>query len=302
MSKINNHTFDVAGVKTRVMLGGDGRRSLIFLHGGIPGVTPYVGGSHLWGQILELFAESATVVAIDLLGSGLTDYPLDRPLTLDDINTHVDATLRAIELPPGHVIGHDLGGLTALWLGLQKKPRVTSVGVVGSAHSTSSGEAWDDLTLASAPLPLLGRESQRWAFDRLSATVAHIDTELLDAAEAAAANPGIARVAAAMRTPLAQAAFSASLGRVRGAMWAQAREAGYPLPVQIIWGAQDPLTTLESGHSLFATLGQKQRFIQFHLVNEAGSFVHREQPAQFKRLVTAFLDGLDQAEARADGR
>jgi pimeloyl-ACP methyl ester carboxylesterase len=302
MSKLNNHTLDVAGVRTRVMLGGDGPRSLVFLHGGIPGVTPYVGGSHLWGKSLELFAENATVVAIDLLGSGLTDYPFDRPLTLDDINAHVDATLKAVDVPPGHVIGHDLGGLTALWLGLQDKPRVTSVGVVASAHSTASGEAWDDLTLASPPLPLLGRESQRWAFDRLSATVSHIDSELLDAAVAAADNPGVSRVAAAMRTPLAQAAFNASLGRVRGAMWAQAREAGYPLPVQIIWGAQDPLTTLESGHALFRTLGQKQRFIQFHLLNEAGSFLYREQPAPFKRLVTAFLDGLDLAKVRAGGR
>lgn len=302
MSKLRYQTLDIEGVATHVVRGGNGPRSVVFLHGGAPGVTPYAGGSHLWGATLEHFAETADVTAIDMLGAGSTAYPFDRPVTLDDINKHVAATINALGLRSYHVVGHDLGGLTALWLGMQEATQARSVGVVASSFSTAIGEEWEDLVLKSPPLPLLSRDSQRWVFDRLSANTAHIDGDLLDAAVKAAASPGVARAVATMSTPESRAAFLASHTLVRGKMWGQARDAGYPLPVQIIWGAQDPLTTVSLGQVLFAALGKKQRLVQFHLLNEAGSFVFREQPARFQRLVTAFLDGIEATSSAASAR
>jgi pimeloyl-ACP methyl ester carboxylesterase len=291
--------LDIQGVQTHIVRGGKGPRTIVFLHGGVPGVTPYAGGAHLFGATLERFASTADVIGIDMLGSGLTGYPLDRALTLDDINKHVEATIKALDLPAFHLIGHDLGGLVALWLGMQAATRVSSVGVVASAFSSAIGDQWEDLTLESPPLPLLGRDSQRWAFDRLSANIAHIDDGLLDAAATAAASAGVRRAVSAMSSPEARAVFVASHGLVRDQMWAQARDAGYPVPVQIIWGAQDPLAPVALGRILFTALGKKQRVTQFHVFNEAGSFVFREQPVQFKRVVSAFLDGLDAAKGTA---
>jgi pimeloyl-ACP methyl ester carboxylesterase len=300
MSDLSNTTLDIDGVETHVVRGGKkGSRTIVFLHGGVPGVTPYAGGSHLFGSTFEDFADTADVIAIDMLGSGLTGYPPGRSLTLDDINKHVLATIAALDLPAFHVIGHDLGGLVALWLGMQPNTRVSSVSVVASAFSSAIGDQWEDLTLASPPEPRFGRASQRWVFDRLSATVEHIDGSLLDAAAKAAAAVGVTRAINAMSTPEARAGFLESQGLVRGKMWAQARDAGYPVPTQIIWGAQDPLATIALGHILFTALAKKQRLTQFHVFNEAGSFVFREQPTRFKRVVTAFLDGLDASKNTA---
>jgi pimeloyl-ACP methyl ester carboxylesterase len=302
MSEVRNHTLDIEGIETHVVRIGTGQRTIVFLHGGVPGVTPYAGGTHLWGATLEHFAEATEVIGIDLIGGGSTGYPSDRPITLHDINKHVAATIKALDLPSYHVIGHDLGGLTALWLGMQEGTRASSVVVVASSFSTAIGEEQDDLILNSPPLPLFSRVSQRWVFDRLSANSAHISGDLLDAAVKAAESPGMARAVATMSTLEARAAFLSSQSLVRGKMWAQARDAGYPVPVQIIWGAQDPLTTVPLGQILFAALGRKQRLVQFHLLNEAGSFVFREQSTRFKGIVTAFLDGIEATRSAARSR
>ncbi|MEO7243248.1 MAG: alpha/beta hydrolase, partial [Variovorax sp.] len=67
--------LDVAGVSTRVLTQGDAGPTMVFLHGGTPGVTPYCGGSHLWGDVLSAFAADCRVIAMDLPGAGGTDVP-----------------------------------------------------------------------------------------------------------------------------------------------------------------------------------------------------------------------------------
>ncbi len=292
MTALTSQKIDVGGVATNIVRGGTGGARFVFLHGGVPGVTPYVGGSHLWAGTLERFAEHGEVVAIDLIGSGGTDYPDDAPVKVQAIGEHVLRVLEQLDIKDCHLVGHDLGGLVALWLGIRGVGRVRSLSVVASSFSTPIGDAWEDLTLADPPAPLWGRASQAWALDRLSWSDGHIDAALLDAAEAAAGAAGVARASRAMASAEAQAAFLGSHIRARGEIWSCARTAGYPVPVQIVWGRQDPLTTIEHGHVLVKAIGKHQRATQLHLVNEAGSFVFREQPETFLRIVRSFVEGV----------
>ena len=44
---------------------------------------------------------------------------------------------------------------------------------------------------------------------------------------------------------------------------------------------------------LFKIIAEKQRATQFHLINRAGSFPFREQPAEFAQVVASFQDGIE---------
>ena len=65
------------------------------------------------------------------------------------------------------------------------------------------------------------------------------------------------------------------------------------MPTQIVWASPDPTTTREAGYVLFKVIAEHQGATQFHLINRAGNFVFREQPAEFARVVAAFQDGVN---------
>ena len=42
---------------------------IVFIHGGIPGVTPYASGPHVWGPVLQRFSNGMALEVSDTLGS-----------------------------------------------------------------------------------------------------------------------------------------------------------------------------------------------------------------------------------------
>lgn len=292
MSGLESKIIDVNGIATGVTMGGraDGK-VIVFLHGGIPGITPYAGGAHVWAGTLERFAPDYRVVAIDLLGSARTGYPDAAPL-IDDFGSHIRAALEALSLSGCHVVGHDLGGVVALWLAMNAGPLVASISVVASADSAPLGDALDDLTFLSPPGDAYGQEAQYWAFDRLSYTPHHIDQQLMQGSLDAARGEGAMKARAAMAEPRQLPRLNASMGKMKSQLWALSKSAGLRVPAQFIWGANDPLTPRERGFVLFETVGQGQPHCQFHLVPRSGSFVYREHADHFHNLVAAFVEGL----------
>jgi pimeloyl-ACP methyl ester carboxylesterase len=61
-------------------------------------------------------------------------------------------------------------------------------------------------------------------------------------------------------------------------------------PVQVIWGYNDRTAVLERGVELFQMLAATERSAQLHVINAAGHFTFREQPAQFNALLGRFCD------------
>src|SRR5256885_985992 len=178
MASLVETTIDAGGTKTRVLRGGSqGAPAVLFLHGGIPGVTPYCGGAHLWGGTPAHFAEERHVVVPDLPGSGGT-VPSGPP-TIASLAQHVLALLSALDLPRVDVVGHDLGGLIGVALALEHPARVASLAVVSSAMTAPTADGLDNILLAAPPAPLWGRESQAWVFERLSYAHGHITPESL---------------------------------------------------------------------------------------------------------------------------
>jgi len=227
---------------------------LIFIHGGIPGVTPYASGPHIWGRRAAVELKGATV---DAMVANL-----------------------ARELPEkAHLVGHDLGGLVALTLAAEMPERVRTVSAVASVAAAPSGDSVPNLTLAHPPQPLFSRESQRWALERVSYSHHHIDDALLDGCEAAARK----------QKPVGED-FVPSLMAAKSKLYEVSRSRGFPVPVQVLWGTHDPLGTFEQGLWLFRLLAAKQKAAQFHAINRAGSLLFREEPEQFEQIVSAFVE------------
>lgn len=97
MDGFQERRLDIDGTDTRILVGGKaGAPAALFLHGGIPGVTPYCGGAHIWGDCPAAFRDRAVIVP-DLPGSGGTVQD-SQPLTMDRLGQHVMAMLSALSL------------------------------------------------------------------------------------------------------------------------------------------------------------------------------------------------------------
>jgi pimeloyl-ACP methyl ester carboxylesterase len=286
MSGLAVEVVEAAGARTRVVQGGPEREPILFLHGGVPGATLYCSGAHIWSPCLPLFAGTRRVAALDLPGFGETPAPQD-DASIDRAGRFVLALIDALRLAPCHLVGHDEGGLIALWAALEAPAKFRSVSVASGAAAAPSGDSVASLALLNPPRPLWSRAAQAWAFERLSYTPHHIAPDLLDRCAACAdAPPHRGAVAGAGKSVLA------SIPAAKARLYAHCRERAFPVPVQLVWARHDPLTSVEQGMALFKLIAERQPATQFHVVNRSGSFPFREQPEAFYAVVSSFHDGL----------
>jgi pimeloyl-ACP methyl ester carboxylesterase len=233
----------------------------VFIHGGVPGVTPYASGPHIWG---DQDGEKVTV-------AGRT------------VDAMTESVRKAIEgKGKCHLVGHDLGGLLAFNLAIESPQLVAAVTAVASVAAAPTGDGVPNNTLDYPPQPLWSRESQRWALERVSYSHQHIDDALLDGCVKAAAK----------QSAIEPNEFGSSLMKAKVRFYEVCRTEGIQVPCQVIWGSHDPLATFDHGLWLFRGVAQKQRASQFHVINRAGSLPFREEPGAFHQIVAAFSDAL----------
>ncbi len=278
----------VQGTAHVVTAGNPGGEPVLFLQGGVPGMTPYCGGAHVWGNVLDRFAQHGPIVAVDLPGSGGTPIDAAGGLNVADMAKHVVGVVGALGLPRCHVVGHDFGGLVALQLAMDAPSALASVSIVASAWAAPSGDGVENLTLAHPPQPLWGAQSQFWALDRLSYAHAHIDRPLVAACVEAGIGAPHRRATDFMASGAYGDIFMPSVMKAKSRFFAAARTGAIAIPVQIVWAANDPLSSPDHGLWLFRIVGAHQPAAQYHLINRSGSFVFREQPEQFAEIVLSF--------------
>ena len=112
---------DLNGRRTHYVVRGEGT-PVVLIHG-------FNLDLNTWHANFDHFAERFTVYAIDLWGSGFsTREPLDYgyPLFVEQIRTFMDH----LEIERAHLVGHSMGGGTAIVFGVQHRPRVNSLVLV----------------------------------------------------------------------------------------------------------------------------------------------------------------------------
>jgi 2-hydroxy-6-oxonona-2,4-dienedioate hydrolase len=292
MTMIEEQFVDAGAMRTRVLRGGPDRAPIVFLHGGLPGVTPYCSGAHLWSPALAHAARERHVVALDLPGSGGTALSLDA-YTIDGAGRVVLSVLAQLGLDACHIVGSDEGGLMALWLALEAPGAVRSVTVVTGPTPAPSGDGAPNLTFAYPPPPLWSRASQAWALDRISYSGHHVDDALLDRCVECAAGPAHQSEQAQAAEGSYRRTFARSVASAKARYYAASRGEGMPVPVQLVWTTDSPFTTLEHGMVIFRTIAQGQRQTAFHLMNRNGALPFREEPEEFCQIISAFHDTVE---------
>jgi 2-hydroxy-6-oxonona-2,4-dienedioate hydrolase len=292
MSNMKEETITVAGVRTRILRGGTQGEPVVFIHGGIPGETIYCSSADLWQPSLDLFATQRRVVALDLPGAGGTGGASGDWLTVPALARHVRDTIEALRLGSCHIVGHDHGGLLALELVMGAPALARSLSIVASPPASPMQDSLVNFALTYPPAPLWSRASQAWAFERLSFAHNHIDAAMLDRCIAWSKAAGHQEARAVVNAGGIQRLYMPSIAATKGRFYEVCRNAGLPVPVQIVWATHDPLTAVENGIELYRAIAAKQSATHFHVINRAGSFPFREEPETFYQIVSAFHDGV----------
>lgn len=306
---LHAQVLDIGGRAARILRGraadtaipaaGDAETATVFVHGGVPGLSPYSSGAHIWGEVLSRYARDGAVIALDLPGFGGSDGPgtsgtsgaAQPQYDIDTMADHIDAVVRAAGVRRCHVVAHDTGGLAALLLACRQPSYIAAVSVVSSVAAAPTGDGVENTALAYPPHPLGSRESQRWALEHLSYAHHHVSDVLDECVQAAGQAPQQA-AAVYMRDPAVRHAWNSSVARAKARLFELCRGPGVPVPVQVLWGTHDPTGTIDQALWLYRILAQRQPMAHFHLINRTGALPFREEPEIFHAVTAAFFDAV----------
>ncbi|WP_020676504.1 alpha/beta fold hydrolase [Geopsychrobacter electrodiphilus] len=96
-------TVSVGGYNYALLDRGAGDEAVVLIHG----ITTY---SFIWRKILPLLPTSKRVIALDLLGCGGSDMPLDVGYSLSEHAERLVPLLQQLGVRRAHLVGHDVGG------------------------------------------------------------------------------------------------------------------------------------------------------------------------------------------------
>ena len=270
--------YDVDGAELSVLEAGRGE-AVVLLHG-IP------TGAELWrGVLRNLAARGERGLAPDLPGYGDTRLPATADHSLAGTARLVARWIEAEDLGPAWLVGHDSGGAVAQLLAVNHPDTVCRLTLINSITDGSwpAPRARISTQLArlgayrlAARLRLVPNPFMRWQVRRALGAGSRVHDEVLD------------RVVWDVKctSPRGRAAFERHLAALTAADTAVLDPAlrSLQLPVQIVWGLQDPFQR-------WTTAGRRLRELlpQAHVdrFETCGHFPPLECPEE---LVAALLD------------
>jgi 3-oxoadipate enol-lactonase len=103
-----------------------------------------LGTTHeLWQPQVEALSSAFRIIRYDTRGHGSSDAPAG-PYTIDTLGLDAIAILDAAGVERVHVCGLSLGGLTAMWLGVQAPHRIRSLVLSSTAARIGSASMWEE--------------------------------------------------------------------------------------------------------------------------------------------------------------
>lgn len=265
----------VGAVKTRYWEAGQGKQTLILLHG--------AGGSvEFWYYNLPALARHHRVIAIDMVGSGRSDKP-DGAYSLTDQAEFIRAFMNAMSIESAVLVGHSMSGGAALRLALLDSARVEKLVLVGSFGLGREVA----LSARFAALPLVVRSLQPTAalmrrmlrqnvFD-----LEAIPQEWIELRYPIFALPG--RKEALIQLAQTNLGWSGVRESVRQSIVENLPKIA--VPTLIIWGKQDRIIPITHAHLAAKQLPNAQSLF----LDRCGHYPHLEHPAPFNRAVLDFV-------------
>jgi pimeloyl-ACP methyl ester carboxylesterase len=263
---------------------------VLFIHG--LGSSGYIE----WRFNLEAAAEGHRVYAPDLPGFGRTEKPRAR-YGIPYFTRFIERYMQARGLRSAAVVGTSLGGRVALELALEHPRRVSRLVLV---NALGFGRPNVHMSYGLVTVPRLGEAVMNMARDALqwapSDIIRRVAGRLSGASHDLKRTMDDAYLDNLRELYSAEGYHDAYLATVRSLVSPRALFGGHHdvterlnelrIPVQLIWGADDPLFPLshaDRAHKLIA--GSKLAVIQ-----GAGHTPQAERPEEFNRVLRRFLD------------
>ncbi|WP_040320192.1 alpha/beta fold hydrolase [Aeromicrobium marinum] len=241
--------------------------------------------SSTWDEVIAPLAEHFTVIAPDLLGHGESDKP-DADYSLGGYANAMRDLLTILGVDKVTVIGHSFGGGVAMQFAYQFPERTERVVLV------STGGLGREVTPMIRMLTLPGsgtmlavatakpwRPFVRTGLRALAGTGWSVTRDLGE----------VARIYDAMAEPGARNAIRRLTGNVldwRGQFVTMTDRTylAQLMPVLVVWGRQDQVIPVaHAAHAASHSLSDVRVF------DDSGHFPHKDHPAEFVAMVTAFV-------------
>jgi pimeloyl-ACP methyl ester carboxylesterase len=283
--------IEINGVATRYFEAGDGDATVLLLHAGAFSNNGLCLSSLVWDHNVPSLARDFRVLAVDTLGQGRTAQPSDDVgYSFRGMIDHARAFIEQSAEGKVHLVGHDEGALLALRLAFECPSLVASCSVVDSPTAAPVGDGIGNMTLVSPMQPLYSRAGQRWALEQMSYSPHHIAPALLDEAVSVSETNSFREQRAKLEAGgLYERQVLPDIAQLRLNNFARWRDEGLDVPIQVIWGLQNPMSPIHYARTLYGIISARVKVCQLHLINRAGYFSFREQPAVFNELVRGFV-------------
>jgi pimeloyl-ACP methyl ester carboxylesterase len=269
--------------RTRALEAGSGDNHVVL----IGGITGHIEG---WTRNVVPLAEMGlNVHAIDAIGHGYTDKPIDAEYTAPLFVEHLIAFLDALGIERAHLVGQSLGGWIALYAAKTHPDRVgrlvhvTGAGVLlddeaRAEESKDVGDRVRSVTQRALQAPTFDSVRQRleWLmFDPATVTDELVESRL--------------RI---YQLPDSQAAMPKLVSEAPGEanrpyMLTEADLRALPHETLVLWTDHNPTTPPEVGERAAELLPNGS----FSMIENAGHWPMFEQPDDFNRIVGNFLIG-----------
>lgn len=283
--------IDVDGIRTRYFEVGSGE-PVVFIYGGNFGTCDSASSAYTWSKQLEGLGQQVRALVFDKVGQGETDNPKNDDYTMAAVVRHATGFLRAMKLPPVHLIGHSRGGYAATRVALENHELVKSLTVVNSG-TLSPGIGTNEVVLAKPPHPAGTRECVRWVYQNYSFNPEVVTEEWVDAVMATLALPKYQESVRKMTAEkLGTKLFLPALAREKRETLQWINEGRLQRPVQVVWGFDDRTAVIDRGIELYQMFARHERRALFHVINQSGHFPFREHPERFNTLIRRWVEGL----------
>ncbi len=266
----------IRGLKYRVEVYGSGQ-PLLMLHG-------FTGRIENWTEQISMLEGRFQIVAVDLLGHGLTAKPADvSRYRMEHAAEDLIAIIDRMQLEKPIMLGYSMGGRLALYTALHYQNRFRALLLESASpglrtEPERAARVQSDHTLASQ-LQKAGVEKfvEAWESQPLFASqqkrVPDDKRDQLRALRLKNSADGLANSLRGMGTG------------VQPSLWSQLPE--LYLPTCVIVGEEDR-KFWRIGWEMFSSLPNSQ----LHILTQAGHTAHLEQPESYSQVVQGFITAL----------
>ena len=222
----------------------------------------------MWQAQIDVFKNDFFVICYDTRGHGQSSAP-QGPYTIDQLGQDVIHLLDHLNVEKAAFCGISMGGLTGQWLAINYPERFNHVIICNTAAKIGQEQAWKDraaLVREQGLQPIASTAASRWFTEHFIQRNTAIVTSLSNDLGASSAE-GYASCCEA----LAKADLREQLKEIK-------------IPVLVIAGIQDPVTTVADGQFMAERIVSSQLFE----IN-ASHISNIEQPKVFNTVIQKFI-------------